>query len=156
MEEKSLIIYYSHSDNTKTVAQLIQKETGGDLIEINLKDPYPKTYNALVKEVKSQMKLWNHPVLDVRINDLSHYKKIYIGSPNWWNSIALPVKIFLSSRDFRNNIIIPFCTHGGGGKGNIFKKIRNLTNAIDYKEGLSIYGNGGLTLKNKVKKWLVV
>lgn len=154
MKEENLIVFYSHSQNTKKIAKAIQNQVGGKLLEINLKIPYPNKYNDLVSRVKSDKNSGSIPELDIKIKDFSNYKKIYIGTPNWWNSVAMPMEIFLKSNDFSNKTIIPFCTHGGGGKGNIFKEIKKLTNSLDYKEGLSIYGKGGPLVNNKLKKWL--
>src|SRR5678815_617863 len=43
-----LIIYYSRTGHTSTVARMIHSQTGGDLAEIRTVTPYPADYAALV------------------------------------------------------------------------------------------------------------
>lgn len=47
-DKKVLIVYLSRTKNTKTVAEIIQKNVGGDLIELELQNPYPENYKATV------------------------------------------------------------------------------------------------------------
>jgi flavodoxin len=49
MTKKILVAYYSHSGNSQTIANLIQKITGNDLFEILPKKPYPENYNKCVE-----------------------------------------------------------------------------------------------------------
>ena len=50
---------------------------------------------------------------------ISNYEYIFIGTPNWFKSFAPPILSFLRSVDLNGKTIIPFCTHGGGGFGQI-------------------------------------
>lgn len=53
-------------------------------------------------------------------NELTNdYRIIFIGTPNWFKTFAPPVMSFLKQHDFTGKIVIPFCTHGGGGFGQI-------------------------------------
>ena len=44
--------------------------------------------------------------------DPAAYDVIFVGSPNWWGTIAPPVMTFLTSADFSGKTIAPFVTHG--------------------------------------------
>ena len=48
MAEHILIAYYSHSGNTRKIANLIHREVGGTIYEIQPEVPYPNSYNAVV------------------------------------------------------------------------------------------------------------
>ena len=52
---KTLIVYYSHSGNTKKVAQEIQQITGGELFQVKPRIPYPTSYNAVVEQAKKEI-----------------------------------------------------------------------------------------------------
>lgn len=52
-----LIIYYSWSGNTRKIAHIIQKEVGGDMVEIIPENPYPSSYNATVEQAKKEIKM---------------------------------------------------------------------------------------------------
>ena len=45
------IVYLSRTNNTKVVAEIIQKEVGGNLIPLELKNPYPDDYRTTVGQV---------------------------------------------------------------------------------------------------------
>lgn len=46
--EKKLIVYYSYTNNTKKVAEKIQKDIGLDICEIETVKPYTGGYNSVV------------------------------------------------------------------------------------------------------------
>lgn len=45
--------------------------------------------------------------------------------PNWFKTMAPPVMSFLKQHDFTDKTLIPFCTHGGDGFGQIEKDIKS-------------------------------
>lgn len=45
---RALVVYYSHSGNTRRLAEQIAQENGGVLLELVPQDPYPAAYRALV------------------------------------------------------------------------------------------------------------
>ena len=44
---KSLIVYYSLTENTKAVAEEIQKQVNGELMRIETVEPYPEVYDEV-------------------------------------------------------------------------------------------------------------
>ncbi len=116
MLEKILIVYYSWSGNTRSVAEKIREITGGDIIEIVPALPYPEDYNEVVNQAKKEIREGFRPELETIIGRVDEYSRIFIGSPNWWNTVAPPVASFLAEHDLTGKTIFPFCTHGGGGR----------------------------------------
>lgn len=112
-------MYYSHSANTRKLAKLIEKETGGILCELVPEKAYPDDYNAVVEQAKREIQAGFRPKLRAEIKDLAAYETIFVGTPNWWSTIAPPVATFMESYDLSGKNIVPFCTHGGGGPGYI-------------------------------------
>ena len=51
-DKKILIVYLSRTKNTKAIAEIIQKNVGGDLIALEVEKPYPENYKAIVDQVK--------------------------------------------------------------------------------------------------------
>ena len=43
---KTLILYYSYGGNTKRIAEMIQKEIGGDIAHIDTVVPYDGDYDS--------------------------------------------------------------------------------------------------------------
>lgn len=92
--------------------------------------------------------------MKTKINDTESYDIIFVGSPNWWGTIAPPVAAFLSEHDFSAKTIVPFCTHGGGGYGSIFKDISLLCPNSNILEGFEVFGKGNGNISEKINLWL--
>ena len=150
MADKILIVYYTHSGNTKKIAEAIQIKTGGILYEINPEIPYPVDYNTVVNQAKKEIKENFKPVLKTKINGIEAYDTVFVGSPNWWNTIAPPITTFLAENNLSGKTVIPFLTHGGGGAGNIERDIAKLCSASKMLPGLSVYESD----ISKITAWL--
>lgn len=83
---KSLILYYSHSGNTRRLAELIALETGGALLEILPKTAYPQDYTTVVNQARRELQTGFRPALKTEAPDLAGYDLLFIGTPNWWSS----------------------------------------------------------------------
>ncbi len=154
MKNRILIAYYSHSGNTKKVAKQMATLIGADLLEIETVSPYPSDYSGLSKKAKGQRDAGILPEIQENVCDIKAYDTVILGTPNWWNTLALPLRTFLTQEDLSGKNVISFCTHGGGGAGRIFSDINNLCGGCADLNGLSVYGSGGSRLKNDIEKWL--
>jgi flavodoxin len=152
--KKILVAYFSWSGNTRTVAQQIQSLTDADIFEIKPAKPYPEDYNECVTQAKKEIDEGYKPELNGRAENISQYDIIFVGSPNWWGTIAPPVATFLTSYNFSGKTIIPFCTHGSGRQANLFKDIAKLTPNSTAKKGFAVDGSTARRAKPDVKKWL--
>ena len=153
-QSKTLVTYFSHSGNTKVVAEYIQDMTGADIFRIEPADEYPQDYKTLCDQAKKEINEHYYPNLKNSIESIASYDTIFVGTPNWWNTMAPPVATFLTLYNFDGKVIIPFCTHGGGGKGHIFEDMTNLCPNSEFKEGYSVNGDLVNDCKSDVKKWL--
>lgn len=116
---KTLVVYYSYSNTTKNLAEEIAIITDGDIRELLPEKPYSFTYNGATKEARSEMERGYCPKLLSGNEPVNDYEYIFVGTPNWFKSFAPPILSFLRSVDLKGKTIIPFCTHGGGGFGQI-------------------------------------
>lgn len=151
---KTLVAYYSYSGNTRTVAQQIQKATGADIFEIEVKNAYPSDYQALLDRAKKEINNNGKPVLKSMPKDLAQYDVIFVGSPNWWSTIAPPVATFLSNGNFSGKTIVPFVTHGGGGMAQCETNAKKLCPQAKMLKGLAINGSAVQSATPRVEKWL--
>jgi flavodoxin len=154
MAEHILIVYYSRSGNTRKIANLIQQEVGGTMHEIRPVAPYPDSYNATVDQAKKEIRAGYKPALQSALDDVESYDTIFVGSPNWWDTIAPPVATFLSEHDFAGKTIAPFCTHGGGGLGRVAKDIAKLCPRSTMLSSFEVYGSGRGNVQAAVSAWL--
>ncbi len=154
MNKKILIAYFSWSGNTKSVAEKIQKTTGGDLFRIETIIPYPTDYNEIAYGVaKEQHDKGIKPELKETI-DISGYDIIFVGTPAWWHTMAPAVKTFLSENNFEGKIVIPFITHGGGGQYSIAKETGELAKGSKVLKSFAVYEDGGADVQKSIDKWL--
>lgn len=149
---KTLIVYYSHSGNTEKVAEMIRQKSNGTLLKIEPENPYPQNYNAVVEQAKKGIQAGIRPTLKTMPDNIEIYDTIFIGSPNWWNTIAPPIATFLMENDLSGKTVVPFYTHGGGGSGNIERDIAKLCPQSKMQAGLSI--NGSSCSNAQVSTWL--
>ncbi|MDK2785655.1 MAG: hypothetical protein PWQ80_334 [Thermotoga sp.] len=151
---KSLIVYYTWSGNTRKIAKLIQEITGGDIVELVPETPYPSSYRETVEQAKREIRAGYKPPLKTKIESLEGYDLIFLGTPNWWGTVAPPVATFLSQYDLSGKKIAPFISHGGGGKQRIVEDIKKMCPNSKVLRELVVYYNGGSDLKKMVSDWV--
>ncbi|MGL6197012.1 MAG: flavodoxin [Thermoguttaceae bacterium] len=136
--KRILTLYFSHSGNTKRVAEAIQKQVGGDIFELKTVESYPANYDTVVYQAKKELAENFRPKLrEIAIN-LNNYDMILIGSPVWWYTIAPPIMTFLSQHDFSGKTIAPFVTHGGGGASGSFADVKKLAPRATVTDGIAL------------------
>ena len=118
---KTLVVYYSLYGATKRLAEEIAQITGGDLREIISEKPYAFSSDPNVKAdgLREELKAGYCPNLLAGGEPVTNYEAIFIGTPNWLKFCPPPVLSFLRRANLAGKKVIPFCTHGGGGFGNI-------------------------------------
>lgn len=134
---KTLILYYSYGGNTRRIAEMIQKETGGDLAEIETVQPYSGDYNAVVELGKQQVESGFMPELKPLSVDVRSYDRVILGSPVWWYTFAPAMNTFLHENDLTGKVVWPFATNGGW-IGHTFKDFKNGCGGAEVKDGLNI------------------
>ncbi len=126
-EEKTLVVFYSSTGNTKIVGEVISKELGADLIEIkdlkNNADVIKKAVSGGMKKKEkgknSEEKKRNVPpvpklVMNTDISpqyiDFSPYSRIVIGSPIWMGKLAPAVNKLLGLYKLDNKKVVLLTT----------------------------------------------
>ncbi len=149
-----LIAYFSWGGNTRGIAEEIRRQTGADLFEITMVNPYSSDYNTVLDEAQRDQNAQARPELAAHIENMDEYDIVMLGYPNWWASIPMPVASFLEEYDFSGKTILPFCSHGGGRFGQSLTAIAKLAPNAAMGEALSIHYSGGSTLSGDVIDWL--
>ena len=152
---KALVVYFSWSGNTEALAQEIQTQTGADLLRIETVEPYPESYNETLEHARDELRENARPALkQAKIDNLAEYDTVFIGMPNWWNSIPMPVATFLEANDLSGKTVAQFVTHGGGGVANCARDLQNLCPGAKFTEVLSLGGSSARDAKDEVTEWL--
>lgn len=156
MNKKNLILFYSWSGNTKTIAELIHDEIGGGFFEIEPKEAYPEQYSKIVGIGKNEV--WNSIKPELlklpAANYIEFYDNIFIGSPMWWGSLSPCMTSLLSQINIKGKTIIPFITHGGSGIRDSIEELKDLCSESEFLKEFVAYQKGDKSLKENVNAWL--
>lgn len=153
-ESTVLIAYFSWSGNTRQLAEVIQKQTGGDLFEIIPETPYTDDINELSGIALQEQRDNIRPEIRSVVEDMSQYDIVFIGFPNWWNNMPMPVFTFLEGYDFSGKTVIPFTTYGNGVWGKSVDSIRDALANATILDGLAIQEHELQDASTEVSEWL--
>lgn len=137
---KILIVYLSRTSNTRVLAEIIQNNVGGTLVELELERPYPDDYRTTVAQVAKENETGYLPALKTKINNLQSFDIVFIGFPTWGMKLPPPMKSFLSSNDLSGKTVVPFNTNGGYGPGSTFETVASLCGNSNVLDGFTTKG----------------
>ncbi|MDD1694904.1 MAG: flavodoxin [Methanoregula sp.] len=165
---KCLIAYFSRAGNnyvngtivdlpvgnTEIIAKMIREITKGDLFHIEAVKPYPVDYTETTEVAQEELRAKARPELTRQLETPGSYDRIFLGYPNWWGTMPMPVFTFLEAYDFSAKTIVPFCTHEGSGLGRSVSDIRKTCPKSTILDGLAIRGGDVKNAKNDISGWL--
>lgn len=167
LAKKVLIVYLSRTGNTKAVAEMIHRQTGGTLIALELATPYPANYRTTVEQVARENETGFLPPLKTKIDNIRQYDVVFVGFPTWGMKLPPPLKSFLRQYDLSGKTVVPFNTNGGYGVGSSFQTVKELCPGSNVPDGFTVRGgserNGqylvvkgekSREVKTNVKRWL--
>lgn len=165
--EKILIVYLSRTNNTKAIAEIIQKNIGGTLVALELEKPYPEDYKTTVQQVVKENETGYLPTLKTKIDSIEKYDIVFIGFPTWDMQMPPPVKSFLHQYNLSGKTVIPFNTNAGYGVGIGFETVKELCPKSKVLKGFTtkggmerdgvyfvIEGEKEKQAQDEIKKWL--
>ena len=118
--DKVAVVYFSWSPkgNTRFAAETIARKTNARLFEIKPEKPYSTDYRACCDEAKPECYGKQlRPIRQVEGFDPAQFDVIFVGTPNWWGTMAPPVRTFLTNyaSALQGKFLCLFQTNGGGG-----------------------------------------
>ena len=135
---KSLVLYFSATNNTEQIAKYISEITSSDILEIIPKDIYTDEdldyNNDNSRANREQNDKNSRPEISNNL-DLENYDIIYLGYPIWWGEEPRIILTLLDNYNLENKTIIPFCTSGGSGIELSVNNIRNYNNKLNVLDG---------------------
>ena len=152
---KTLVLYFSHSGNTRRIAEMIHKGVGGDLVELKTVKPYPQEYNAVVDAARAEQQADARPEIATKLDNLADYGTVFIGYPNWCGTLPMPFCTLLEQHDMADKTLIPFTTHEGSRFGRGIADLRRLCpKARVLAEGFECRGKRAHKAEKDVETWL--
>lgn len=103
IQAKTLIVYYSYTNNVERIVNELRTQIEADVIEV---EPAEKGLDyaannyaigsaqiAAIRENPDDVA--SYPAIDPVNVDMSQYSTVIIGAPLWWSNIAAPIQTFL-------------------------------------------------------------
>ncbi|MGN0610567.1 MAG: flavodoxin [Ruminiclostridium sp.] len=106
--EKTLIVYFTRTENTKNMAETIADITGGDIFEIEPVNAYPDDYTACTEVALKERDNDARPEISNLPESVSQYDNIIIGYPIWWHTAPMIIGTFLEHYDLTGIDVYPF------------------------------------------------
>ena len=152
--QKMLVLYYSQTSNTKTVAQEIAARLGADIEEIVPVTPYDGDFQATIGRCMQEREQGVTPeILPVKA-DVAKYDVIFLGYPVWFGTFAPPVAAFLSQADLSGKKVVPFCTFGSGGLESSTKDLAEKQPQAEILPGYGVRAARMAAVKKEVDQFL--
>ena len=136
-----LVVYFSATGHTESVANDIAEATVGDLFEITPAEPYTdedlnwSDENSRVSREYADESLRDVELTTTEVENWDDYDTVFIGYPIWWGIAAWPVSSFVAANDFTGKTVIPFCTSSSSGLGESGDLLADLAGTGDWQEG---------------------
>ena len=154
---KILVAYYSATGSTKAVAETIANATGGDLFEIEPKEPYSEgdldwtNSRSRVSIEHDDESKRDVPLKTVTPENFDNYDTVFIGYPIWWGIAAWPVDNFVKGNDFTDKTVIPFCTSSSSGLGDSGELLKEQAGTGNWQDG-ERFSSGAS--QDEVESWI--
>lgn len=138
---KTLVVYYSASGNTRRVAEAIAQAANTDLFEIVPTEVYTNedlnwtNPNSRVSREHDDESLRDVPLTTTEVPDWDSYDTVLLGYPIWWGIAAWPVNNFVKANDFTGKTVIPFATSSSSGMGQSGSLLAEMANGGDWQQG---------------------
>lgn len=105
---KTLVVYFSWSSNTESMANVIAGQTGGDIFEIVPQNAYPTDYTECTEVALAERDGNARPAIMDLPKSVEGYDTILIGYPIWWHTAPMIIGTFLENYDLTGKEIYPF------------------------------------------------
>ena len=153
--EKVLVVYFSATNTTKTLAEYIADGLDANLYEIVPETPYTSEdlnySNSSTRATVEQNNPSARPSISGGVDNMDQYDIVFLGYPIWWGQAPRIISTFLESYDFSGKTIVPFCTSGSSGMGSSATNLHSLASGAAWLDGQRFSGG---TSRNAMIEWV--
>lgn len=154
-ESTVLVVYFSVTGNTRSVAEKIASVTDADIYEIVPAIEYTdedidygdSNSRTSIEQNDSSAR----PEIQSETISLDGYETIYIGYPIWWGEEPRIMDTFAESYNFDGITMIPFCTSGGSGVGRSDKNLAERAGSGNWLKGERLSGSAS---ESDIENWI--
>lgn len=154
--KKSIVVYFSCTDNTKTIAEYVAGSADADIYRIEPSVPYTSVdlnyNNADSRTSKEQNDAAARPAIVGSLPSLDNYEIVYLGYPIWWGQAPKIMYTFIGHYNLSGKTVIPFCTSASSGIGTSAANLQ----AADTSQAVWLAGKrfSGSSPQSDVVSWL--
>lgn len=138
---KTLVVYYSATGNTESVAGYIAAATDADIFVLEPVEPYSSDdldwtdKNSRVTREHENEDERKVELVSATVDNWDSYDTVFIGYPIWWHIAAWPVDGFIEANDFTGKTVIPFCTSSSSDLGESGELLAEAAGTGEWLEG---------------------
>lgn len=137
---KTLIAYFSWSNNTKRLIERVNTEFNYDVVRVEREVPYSEDYNTCAYvEAKEEVEKRLTPEIKSINLDFNSYDKILLFFPIWWYTFPMPIATFIKNlKGFKGEVVVfaNSYTNDPQYMSNSMRDLKNIDDKITFKEGL--------------------
>lgn len=153
---RTLVVYFSATNTTRTLAGYAADLLNADLFEIRPETPYTEADLAYYTDCRADREQSDpaaRPVIDddCTVEDMGRYDVVLLGYPIWHGQAPKIIYSFLEGYDFTGKTIVPFCTSASSGMSSSAVNLHSLTGDAVWLEGRR-FGSG--TSSDEIRAWL--
>lgn len=163
-DSKTLIVYYSYTNNTEQIVADLKSLINADVVEIepvNKNLDYAANGYAIGTEQLNKIKnnpndVSSYPAIDPVTVDLSEYNTIIIATPLWWSQMASNMQTFLfkyGAEMAGKNIGLIVSSHSSGING-VEADAKRLVPSGVFTKSLWINASKHSQRKSLLEQWL--
>ena len=164
-DNKTLIVYYSYTNNTEQIVDDLKTMINADVIEVepaNKNLDYAAKNYAIGTEQLNKIKNnpndeSSYPAIDPVTVDMSKYNTVIIATPLWWSQMASNMQTFLfkyGNEMAGKNIGLIVSSHSSGISGVEADAKRLVPNGKFYAKSLWINASKHSQRKALLEQWL--
>lgn len=158
LSAKSIVVYFSCTGYTRSLAQKIASFSGSDTFEIQPVQAYTSAdLNYRVTDCRANLEMndpASRPAISNALPSLTAYDTIFLGFPIWWGDMPRIISTFLDAVDLSGKKVYPFCTSGGSGISTAVSSIRKMEPKADVKSGLQVGSSAVSRSDDKIRKFI--
>ena len=151
-----IVCYFSATGTTAREAKRLAEIANADIYEIVPAEKYTaEDLDWRNKKSRSYIEMHDltiRPKLTGEQPDLSKYKEVFIGFPNWWDMAPTVINTVIEANDLKGKKIMPFQTSGGSTIDNSVAVLKGLYPDLDWRPGLLMNGASDRDVKDWVEK----
>ena len=143
-------------NDSLVISKLLYTPKQGDIVVVNSSVLDNRIIKRIIAVEGQKVEIDNNarPKLATHIKNLNDYDVVFVGFPNWWYDMPMPLYSFFDEYDFGSKTLIPFCTHGGSRFSDAIKTIRELEPKASVLDGYAIPRDRVSEAKPNVLNWL--